>query len=145
MIETKEKTINGAKYSVVLFPARFGLRIKTELVKLLAPTLLSMASKQDMDVSKVDLSAMIRPLVDSLHEDKVIDLVMRLFSSTRRNDKEITESAFDSMFAGNYGEMYQALRFVVEVNYGSFFQEIGIGKVKENLVPISEKKTKMAS
>jgi len=133
MIQTKEKKINGVEYSVVQFPARHGLKIKAELVKLFAPSLFSLAGNLDAKVNSETLGPVIQGLCDRLHPDDMVDLALRLLANTRREGKELTTSVFDDVFAGSFDELYKALAFVIEVNYGSFFQSLGIGNLADKL------------
>lgn len=146
MIETKEKYIDGHKYTVTQFPARRALTLKTKLVKLVAPSLFTAMSGQKQGASVLDmpLDKAINMLVERLDEDHLINLIFELLASTRRDGKELNESHFNMVYAGNFGELYKALFFILEVNFGSFFQEIGIGNLGEHLaaptmpIPASE-------
>jgi hypothetical protein len=136
MIESKEKTINGVTYMVTQFPARRALRLQTKLVKLLAPSVSALAGGANLsDVKNVMdakiggevISKAVTTLVERLDEDYVVNLIMELLASTRREGKEISEAQFDMIYAGNFKELFQALYFVVEVNFGSFFQDLRTG------------------
>lgn len=133
MIESKEKIIEGAKYYVSQFPARRALKIKTRLIKLLAPSLFSTVSGAnsknilDAEINTDSIGKAVELLVNRLEENELENLIMELLCMTRRDGKEITPQLFDTIYAGNFYELYQALYFIIEVNYGSFFQAIGIG------------------
>lgn len=133
MIETRDKVINKVNYSVTQFPARTGLRIKTKLLKLLAPSVLSLVgSSENVLDTKLDsavLGKAVQALSERLDEDVVLNLISELLLSTKRDGKDITEGVFNLAYAGNYGELFKALLFVLEVNYGAFFREMGIGKL----------------
>lgn len=147
MIETKDFTIDTkkgpVKYMVTQFPARYGLRLKTELIKLLAPSLFSLAGNLDAKVESSNISLIIESLCTRLDEGAIESLVLRLLSSTRREGKEV-DKVFDDVYAGNYGELFKALKFVIEVNYGSFFQELGISNLAE-LPAVKQGKDKKAA
>lgn len=134
MIETKEKLIDGINYTVTQFAARRALRLKTRLLKLLAPSAFSAAGSfkggnlLDVDLSSTVITQAIQALVDRMDADDCVNLILELLSSTRREGKEITEAHFDMVYAGNFGELFKALFFVLEVNFGSFFQGILTGK-----------------
>lgn len=141
MISEQRKEINGASYKVSQFGARRGLKVKTKLVKLIAPTIiaaLGSGGKVSLD-SVVDsemLSKAIKSMLDNLDSDYVVNLIFELLVSTYRNDVEIVGQNgihFDDVYAGNYGELYKAILFVVEVNFGSFFRELGIGSLDKSI------------
>lgn len=124
MIQDKEKEINGNSYSVVQFPARQALKIKTRLFKLLGPSLTTLVNSLDKGLdSNLDenvLSKAVSLLVNKLDSDEVISLILELLSETYLNKTRINVSKFDQHYAGNFNELYQALFFVLEVNYGDF-------------------------
>lgn len=141
MIEEKTKVINDATYVVQQFGARRGLKLKTRLVKLIAPTAVALLGSVEKDQSgNVSLNSEANPeliskaisgLVNNLESDQVVDLVFALLETTTRNGVNVTSqngSHFDMVYSANYGELIKALVFVVEVNFGSFFQGLGIGK-----------------
>lgn len=150
MIESKEKIIEGAKYYVSQFPARRALKLKTKLIKLLAPSLFTAAGNYkggnilDADLGSDTLGKAVSMLVERLDENDLESLIMELLCMTRREGKEITEQYFDMVYAGNFSELYKALYFILEVNFGSFFQEIGIG-VKNMPVPNQEDQKNLES
>lgn len=127
MIKSEEKIIDGVNYTVTQFPARRGIKIQTKLAKLLGPTFAALntgkGSILDQDVG--NLSGAVNALVGRLDEDYVVNFVLELLMCTRREGKEITEGLFDTVYAGNYKELYKAILFVLEVNYGSFMKELG--------------------
>lgn len=146
MLSSKEQVINGATYNVVVFPARMGLGLKTRLIKLLAPSAFtaagsinknSGASLLDAEFNSEMMGKAVQALVDRLDQASVLSLVFDLLKTTRRDGKEIVAgdgALFDDIYAANYGELYKVILFVLEVNYGSFFRELGIGSLEANLL-----------
>ena len=137
MIDNKEKTINNVVYVVTQFPARRALRLKTRLLKLVAPSLVAalgeakdLNSIMGMNLNAKALKEAVAILMDRLEVAEVEDVIISLFASTRRDNKELTIAEFDTVFAGNFGEMYEALMFVLEVNFGSFLGHNHIGSQK---------------
>jgi hypothetical protein len=128
MIESKEKTINGVTYMVTQFPARRALKIQAKLIKLLAPLFFAKDDLLDKEVNDPKVMRAASGLLDRLDEDYVVNLVMELLVSTRREGKEITDGVFDTVYAGNFGELFDALVFVMEVNFKSFLDKINTGK-----------------
>lgn len=136
-IQTKEKTIDGVRYSVTQFPARRGLHMKVRLARLLAPSLgplLSSLGKTDLRNAAKLLNAEIDPgmvgkafgsLFQTADPDDFINLVMQLLADTRREGHEIDEALFDREFAANYGHLYKVLAFVLDVNYSNLLKAGG--------------------
>ncbi len=69
--------------------------------------------------------------MEQLDHTTVVDFVLELLQCTRLDGKEVTGEVFDMEFAGNYLLLGHTLAFVVEVNYGSFFGQGGIGSLVE--------------
>ena len=96
MIEVKEKDINGVHYQVRQFRARQALKIKTKLIKLIAPSAFRAISSGDKNVLDADLgskaiASAVDALVERLDEDNIINLILELLSTSMRDNKEITE------------------------------------------------------
>jgi hypothetical protein len=149
MIEEKTKVINENTYVVQQFAARRGLKLKTRLIKLIAPTAFALMGSVGKDKQgNISLDSEANPdmvakavsgLVNNLESDSVVELIFALLETTRRNGVEVTGqngSHFDMIYAANYGELSQALMFVIEVNFGSFFRDLGIGKQSQE--PITQ-------
>lgn len=127
MIQSKEKTIEGmvdaAQASVIYkctqFPAMTGMRLAVKLAKTFGGGLGAVsgdiASVMDMDVSKV-----VNGILENLDEEKTPQLISELLSKTERNGVFLTTDVIDKVYAANYGELFKALQFVLEVNFGGF-------------------------
>jgi len=132
MIQTKEKLIDERSVSVTQFPARKGLKIKLRLAKMIAPGFASatgiLSNGLDAEFDSKALSYAVSQLVDNIGNDATVDfIVLELMQGTRLDDKEINNAIFDMEFAGNYGLLYKIIGFILEVNYGSFFESLNIG------------------
>ena len=136
MIKEQEKDIcdadgNTAHYTVTQFGARRGLGLKTRLIKLIAPTAVAAIganqpgkSLMDMDINSEAVGKAIQVLLNNLDANAIVTLIMDLLASTRRDGVEVTSkqgAIFDDVYAGNYAELYQALFFVIQVNFGNLF------------------------
>jgi len=115
MIETKEKTIDGANYSVTQLPARRALRLKAKLIKLCGSMFLGRDSNS------------LQAAFQSIDENQFEALCMEMLQGVRKNGIELTPATFDLEFAGDMASVYKLLCFVVEVNYANFLDMIGIG------------------
>ncbi len=150
MIETTTRHIDGYVFETSQFPARRAFKYQTRLIKILAPLAGLLGNvkigdtqkKSKINSHKVNKESDVDSLLDkdidfsklgdfaiSLDEEKTMDFVMELLSTTRIDDKEITESVFDLEFAGRIDLVYKVLIFVLEANYKSFFVNGGIGKI----------------
>jgi len=147
MIETKEKAIDEHNVMVTQFPGRRALMFKTRLIKLLGPSIAQLFTEKGVD-AEVDFSAISKALdklAENLNENEYVKFVLDLLQCTRFDGKEIGENVFDTEFAGNLLLMYKVLWFTLEVNYGSFFGEGGIGKILSKLPQVKETKTPQKS
>lgn len=131
MVETKEKTIDGFKVTVTQFPARYGFKMQARLIKVFAPILGTLLSGKQGLESEVNLSGLgdaLQKVFILLDENAAMQLVFDLMQSTRVDGQEMNDAYFDSMFAGKMNVVYKILGFILEVNFGNFFGEGGIGK-----------------
>lgn len=129
---TETKIINGHEYSVTKFPARMGFKLQLKLGKLLLPLVSSFiggkGSANDIMNSEVNLEKILGALVDRLDEEHVEKLMFQLLSLTRRDNREVkNDSFFDEMYSGNYGELLEALVFIVSINFGNLFKKKDTG------------------
>lgn len=130
MIETFEKQINGSNYSVTQLPARRALKLQAKLLKLLGPAMSEIFLAAAKDISRADLAIpnAIRILANDI-DDKTFDaFVMEMLQGVRKDGIELNEKTVDLEFAGNLNELFLVLQYVLEVNYGDFFQDGGILK-----------------
>ena len=126
MRRTETRDIQGNEYQVTTFQPRTALNKFFFMVKLLGPGIADAVSgaKNLSDVldTDVDLPMLVKGLVERMDEEVVTDFIISMFSTTARNRRDLSdESNFNDAFSGNYGEMLEALAFVVEVNFSSFF------------------------
>lgn len=127
MIQTEKRLINGHEWQVTQWPGRHALRMQTRLAKIVGPAVAKAADGLDRTSgsvleSELDVGGVVSALVDRLDEQVVDQLVADLLNSTRIDGKEAARpEVFDVVFAGNLGELYQGLAFVIEVNFGSLF------------------------
>lgn len=135
-LDQQTKVICGHAWTVNQFPARQGNRYKARILKMVGPALAellpaigSLPAVIKGDLSEMAMIAAIPKLAARLaqhvDEDVLVDTMVDLMSkSVRADDKGIQESvtpdAFDIIFAGNDLELYQALWFILQVNYPDF-------------------------
>lgn len=132
----KDKGKNEVKIASSDFPGRQGVRMSARLGKILSSFLKAAPSGTGDNKGKklldrdVDFSALSTALVENLDEDHVERLILDLLTYTRVNGQEVSKpEIFDMVFAGEYGLLLGVLKFVMEVNFTSFFDEGVIGKI----------------
>jgi hypothetical protein len=138
MIQTKEKIIDGKTIMVTQFAGRRAVEYKARLIKLLGSSFARLFTA-DMKFAFSAFTEAIDALTDRIQPGELVNFMQELLQSSRIEGKEITATIFDSEFAGNMPLLYKILWFVLEVNYGSFFGEAGIGKALSGFIkPKSE-------
>ena len=145
MIQTKEKQIHGAIYSVTQLPARRALRLKAKLLRLFGPALAHLflpgagnESIAGLPFSKAEAVSAVESLMTQLDDKTFESLVIELCQGVRKDGMELTESVIDVEFAGDLGTLMQVLWFVIDCNFGSFFGESGIGRLFKVATPIPQ-------
>ena len=110
MLKTETRDILGHKYVCSLFPAMHAYKLARKL-----------------------FSVIVAPNnIDKLIEiDSDGELILELLSECIRDDLAINRATFDTIFTGNLKELVEALKFVIEVNFGDFFGEGGIGSMAD--------------
>ena len=131
MISTKEKLIDDRNIMVTSYPGRRALTNKTRLIKLLGSSVTRLFSSDQSEFEMLGIAIDI--LVEKISPDEFTKFMLELLCSTRIDGKEIIETTFDNEFSGNLPLMYKILWFTLEVNYGNFFAEGGIGKILSKL------------
>ncbi|MCK5642496.1 MAG: hypothetical protein KAJ19_16940 [Gammaproteobacteria bacterium] len=135
-LKQEVKMICGHEWTVNQFPARAANRYKARIIKMvgpaiteLLPALGSIGAVLKGEIDEMAMIAAIPKLASQLarhvDEDVLVDTMVDLMAtSVRKDDRGIQESvtpeAFDIIFAGNDLELYQALWFILEVNYADF-------------------------
>lgn len=132
MIETKENTIDNYKISVTQFAARRAIKLKTKILKLIGPALISLIGKAESEVNAETLLPAFESFADKLDPDTFIDLLLEILSATKVDGQDFVQM-FDSEFAGKIDIVYKIVFFALKVNYESFFVKGGIlTKLKTN-------------
>jgi hypothetical protein len=137
-MDAKTKEINGHKYEVSPFPARHAFKLKATLLRKLGPGLAAMvgAAKGDsLTNPELDGAAMatgVEALFSNLGTaDDIMSLVEDIVRMTRRDGNEITGESIDLDFQGCLSDLYKVVWFVLEVNFGDFFEGASFGGLGE--------------
>ena len=112
------------------------MKFKMELIAMLGntlPDIAAMAANKDKSQQEQisSFSNAAQKLFESASPEKVVDLIVRMLTSghTKRDGERLTESTFNSVYAGdNLSEAYKAFGFVIQVNYKGFFKGQGLGR-----------------
>ena len=134
----KDKAIDGHKWTVNQLPARQANRYKARILKMIGPAIgdiMPVLGGLDVDGDDaVAALALLQPVMATLAKhidpDILTDTMVDLMEgSVREDDKGIAETMtpelFDDVFAGNDSELYQALWFIIQVNYPDFIGWVG--------------------
>lgn len=108
-----KKDINEKEVSIVLVGALEGIKITTQLSKVLFPVI---AAMKDKKANVVDLVAQALEHTDEIDLEGIIK---KLFDGATVDEFPIKPDVY---FAGNYGELIDFLAFALEANFGSFFE-----------------------
>ena len=133
MIETREKEINGANYTVTQLPARRAIKLKAKLIKMFGPVLAQLflvvkkVDKEEYE-QKSNIVSAVEILASNLDPVDFETLIVELFAGVRKNGKELLPNVIDTEFAGDLATLYLVALFVLEVNFASFFELLGIGR-----------------
>lgn len=117
-LEIKETEIAGTRYEVTQLGVKAGQRVIRRLAKVVLP-LMVMAQEGGKGLSDIG------GLLDHL-SDEDVDYLCDTFAATTKMRAaaggELTPltKVYEVHFAGKYIELFQWLRFCVEVNFGSF-------------------------
>lgn len=133
MIETREKIIDGATYTVTQLPARRALKLKAKLLKLFGPVLaqffVTATEKGTDEEKKNDIVRAVEMLGQHIDENSFEQLIVEMLSGVRKNGMELTPAVIDMEFAGDMAGIYHVVFFVIEVNFANFFSMVGIGNL----------------
>ena len=138
--DIKKRIINGKEYAVKMIDPRRGLKIAFSLIKTFKEPLFiyyrdkvdNLLDEEAKKLNTIDLIVrFIEENLDMLDDianiileidiDEVIGHLETLLEEASVDGKPIEN--FDDLFAGNYFEMFQVLRFALEVNFLGFFVE----------------------
>lgn len=138
MIEPQKKELPGlvdgneqsVTYTVTPFPAMQGMRMAVKLAKTFGGGIGKVGklatgnganSEQGQNILDMDVGQVIDGILANLDENETPKLVAELLNGTQRNGVFLTEQVIDKVYTQNFGELFKALQFSLEVNFGGFF------------------------
>ena len=136
MRKNETRTIGEATYEVTQLGALEGRRVLARIAQLLGGTVGAIAK-----TGSPDLVAALQSFAEHLTPDSV-DYFCDIFAKGTQvhlpsGKVVVLKDVFDNHFAANYGEMISWLTFCLEVNFGSFLGENGLGAVLKRVAPTS--------
>ncbi len=109
------KTIGGIEFSIYPLGAMTGRKVLTRLIRMAGPAM-------GKDTSLADLFAGIKEEDIEYLCDIFAQVTMVTLSPEKKPD---LKAVFDNVFAGRYEVMVEWLKACLEVNFSSFFQNLG--------------------
>jgi hypothetical protein len=123
-------TINGTRYSVMMYaPSKF-LKLTTKISKLLGEPMAMLVANmkgKNVDLSEMDLNEevvglAIKALVEKLDPDAMPDFVNELLDGVEVIDGNIRRQVrIDVDFMGNVSQMFAVLKETLKFQYADFF------------------------
>ena len=152
--------IDGVNFTIHPFKAIEALRIKTVLLKKLAPavghliggieTFEDMSKLQDINLNGDMFAKSLESLFADMDENEMVKLILRLITNVVaevKTDEGIqamqlnTEQGFNAVFQGRIFVVYTLIYHVMKVNYPDFFDRVeGIGKSLKTVLDKSQSK-----
>lgn len=129
--------IGQNSFNITTFGFIQGISIQKKLIKLLSPFgyLINFDSDKgllEQEISSNNIHIFIEKVCENLDDnDRLIDLILELCSTTLVNNKEMTKDQIDIIFAGDYQSMYQLIGKIININ--NFLPEgtIGVAQFKQ--------------
>ncbi len=113
MSKTSEKQINGKDVKIVLVGTLDGIKITTQLAKVVFPVIGTMQS------GKKNIVEIVSAALEHADEIDLEFIIKKVFDGATVDEFPIKP---DTYFSGNYGELVDFLAFALEANFGSFFE-----------------------
>jgi len=121
--ESAKKMINGNEWEVLPWDGMHGLKMQAKLGRVIGPVLGSAGGSES--VMDADVQSVITALADRIDERETPELIRAMLHGTSVEGKDITiDRVFNEHFSANYGELYQGLMFIVQVNFGDLFSMV---------------------
>ena len=115
-IKQKTVTINGSEYLITSMPATAGTKYLKQLAKLLGPAFAELQGE-------AGVAGAISKVLENLDNTDIEGLVKALAATADKGGQAVN---FDVEFSGEFDKLFKLLQEVVELNYGSVFQMLGI-------------------
>jgi hypothetical protein len=128
--EAKKKIINGHEWEVYPWDGMHGLRMQARLSKVIGPVVGQVVGS-NQEIMDADVSAIANTLIDRIDNDTP-QLIRDMLYGAFVDGKDISQDrVFNEHFAANFAELYKGLAFILEVNFGDFFELAGAIGVRD--------------
>ncbi|AZV02127.1 hypothetical protein Arno162_87 [Pectobacterium phage Arno162] len=124
--KSKSQTINDKEVVIVLVGALEGIKITTQLAKVVLPAISAMQAVAGeapkgsaVDLMKTSVTDIVSVALENADAVDLDGIIKKLFNGATVNDFPIKP---DDYFSGNYGELIDFMAFALEANFGSFFE-----------------------
>ncbi|TQE99500.1 MAG: hypothetical protein FKY71_08315 [Spiribacter salinus] len=122
--EATKKIINGHEWETYPWDGMHGLRMQARLAKVIGPALNKMAGVENL--MDADVGGIAAALFERMDERETPQLIRDMLHGTSVDGKDPTmDSVFNAHFAANYGELYQGVAHILQVNFGDLFTMAG--------------------
>jgi hypothetical protein len=116
------KTINGHEWEVTAWDGMHGLKMQARIGKLIGPAV----AQGGGNMMNMDVASVIGAVVERIDDKETPQLIRDMLHGTFIDEKDASQDrVFNEHFSANFGELYQGLMFVAQVNFGSLFQMAG--------------------
>ncbi len=120
MLESKEKIIGGVTYIIKQMNGVKALKTQAKIIKIVGPALLPLFISGKADFGKESIEK-IMPALQSFDDDEVVNLVLSFFEGgdilKKGPQGENATVDFDTDFQGKIMDVWQLVKFVLEVNF----------------------------
>jgi hypothetical protein len=133
MLKSQSREIGGTTYEVQTLSTEPGLRLFFQLAKLVGPATASALKQwQTKEMTPQMFAAGIAEFMSQLQYATFMDFVSTFQESTTVVGANGNKAKLSDMkaiaFAGDYGSLMKWLGFCLEVNFKSFFVDLGLTK-----------------
>ena len=121
--DAQRKVINGHEWEVYPWDAMHGLKMQARLAPVVKSAL---GAAEGSDLMDMDVSKVVDGLLGAIDDESTPKLIRDMMHGVRVDGQDLSmDRPFNQHFAANYGELYQGLWFVLEVNLGDVFTMAG--------------------
>ena len=129
--DAQTKIINGHEWKVTPWDGMFGIKMQARIAPLLRGVIAPLANaaaaaKSGDDATEallgMDAEVIADALFSQIDEQRTPALIKAMMYGAFVDGKDMgTDRNFNEHFSANYGELYQGLWFVLQVNFGDLF------------------------
>ena len=121
--EAQTKVINGHEWEVYPWDAMHGIRMQARLAPVVQAAL---GSTKGSDLMNMDVAEVVSGLLGAIDDERTPKLIRDMMHGVRVDGQDMSmDRPFNDMFAANYGELYQGLYYVLQVNFEDLFTMAG--------------------